>query len=120
MEEFKRIKVNLPLIELMRIPEIQETLLGSLAEVVTPKNTSQNVPNRGVFNTLENTNIVELEVSSDIFDALEQSPNVVGMTQTLSKSSNQRDMSPEEVLMDTNIFQEEFLTSERPQTPSKK
>lgn len=45
LEEFKKIKVSLPLIELMKVSETRETLLGSLIETVAPRTPPQNTTN---------------------------------------------------------------------------
>lgn len=119
LQEFKKMKVSLPLIELMKIPEIQETLLNSLTEVVAPRSTSPNMPNRNIHNAPANTNVIQ-DTQEMSIDALQQQPpNFVGMVQTSSRSSKQEEIIPV-VLGDTDIFQEEILTNELPLASQKK
>ena len=65
LEEFKKIKVSLPLYELMKISEIRDKLLESFNDTPT-KIVSQNVshPSRGVsnvqqYNFAQNTNVAD-------------------------------------------------------------
>lgn len=45
LEEFKKIKVRLPMFELMKIIEIRDTMLGSLSDALVVRSTPQSTMN---------------------------------------------------------------------------
>lgn len=86
LEEFKKIKVNLPLIELMKVLEIRETLLGSLANTTIPQNmpkVPKNTSNAPQFNGASYTNVVQDEppLFHNMFDIPKQ-PSFVAVIQS--------------------------------------
>lgn len=90
LEEVKKIKVSLPLYELMKISEVRDTILASLYETPVAKSTPQEAPSSSrnpPVNTqshpVQSANMVE-EVSYAPFNAWEtpqQSQGFVGMVQ---------------------------------------
>lgn len=90
LDEVKKIKVSLPLYELMKISEVRDTILGSLYETPTVKNTPQEAPSSSrnppinvQSRPTQSANMVE-EVSNAPFNTWEtpqQSQGFVGMVQ---------------------------------------